>query len=157
MIAQPEAIRGSRSMRVLFALPILFAASPALAQHAPPPPVPYEIDRALSDLAMADRLGEAMGAITRAVMALPVGEVQAAIEDRPVTRADRERRVGDMMGGPRAADRIEYEARRSGRQAQAVGRAAVQSLPAIMGALEQASGAIERAVSNLPDPTYPRR
>ena len=143
-------------MRILFALPALFAASPALAQAAPPP-VPYEIDRAINDPGMADRLGEAMGAITRAVMAMPVGEVQAAIEGRPATPADRNRRVGDMVGGPEAADRVTYKARRSGRQAQAVGRAAVQSLPAIMGALEQASGAIERAVSNLPDPTYPRR
>lgn len=143
-------------MRMLFALPVLFIASPALAQ-VPPPPVPHEVERALNDPAMADRLGEAMGAITRAVMAMPVGEVQAAIEGRPPTPADRHRRVGDMVGGPHTADRIEEEARRSGRQAQAVGRAAVQSLPAIMGALEQASGAIERAVSNLPDPTYPRR
>jgi hypothetical protein len=36
---------------------------------------------------------------------------------------------------------------------QAVNRA----LPALMQSLEQAQQSIERAVANLPDPSYPRR
>jgi hypothetical protein len=32
-----------------------------------------------------------------------------------------------------------------------------QAMPAIMRSLMQAQQAVERAVANLPDPTYPRR
>ena len=40
---------------------------------------------------------------------------------------------------------------------QAATKALVASLPAIMGALGQAQQELERAVANIPDPTYPRR
>jgi hypothetical protein len=36
-------------------------------------------------------------------------------------------------------------------------KALVSSLPRIMGALGEVEQELERAVSNLPDPTYPRR
>ena len=80
---------------------------------------------------------------------------------RPATRADRQRTVRDSIGDPYLAERVADQAAASGRTVQAVSQAAtraiVASLPAILGAVDAARADIERAVGNLPDPTYPRR
>ena len=100
-----------------------------------------------------------MGAMAHAVMNIPVGEMQAAIEGRPVTRADRNRRVGDVAGpdGRAMADHVAGNGAATGRAMQAAGRAMIGALPAILLAVRGAESEIERATSNLPDPTYPRR
>ena len=90
-------------------------------------------------------------------MNLPVGELEAAIEGRPATRADRAAPSRDSIGDPYIEQRIAQQAAASGRTMQAAGKAIAASLPAIMQAIEGASAEIERAVGNLPDPTYPRR
>lgn len=141
-------------MRVLLvALPILLVAAPAHAAPAPAPQLPPE----LSDPAMADKLGRAAGVLTRSLMDLPIGELEAAIEGRPTTPADRSRRVRDSVNDPYLEQRVAAEAAQSGRTMQAATKALVSSLPAIMGALGQMEEQLERAVANLPDPTYPRR
>ncbi len=139
------------------AFPILalafISASPALAA---PPGVPA-MPQVLTDPAMADQLGRVAGVLTKSLMNLPVGEIEAAIEGRPATRADRARTVGDSIGDPHVAERVADEMRSSGRTMQAATKALSASLPAIMRAVEGAKDEIERAVGNLPDPTYPRR
>jgi hypothetical protein len=143
-------------MRLLIATSAsLLIAMPALAAPANVPPAP----KILTDPAMADQLGRMMGAMTRAVMDMPVGELEAAIENRPVTGADRRRRVRDVAAGgdPAVERRIADGAARSGRQMQAAGQAMMKALPSIMESLDQAEAAVERAVANLPDPTYPKR
>ena len=143
---------------LLIALPLMLAAAPAAAAAQSPPPGPGpEVERMLNDPAMADTLGRVAGVLTRSVMNLPVGEMEAAIEGRPVTPADRARTVRDSVGDPDLERRVAAEAAQSGRTMQAAGKAMMSSLPAIMGALGQAQDAIERAVANMPDPTYPRR
>ena len=154
-------------MRLLILSAALIAATPALAapRHVPAPyPPPYAeampgpaVERALNDPRMADQLGRVAGVLTKSLMDLPVGEIEAAIEGRPATPYDRARRVRDEVSDPYLDQRVAAEAAQSGRQVQAVGRAAMSSLPAIMGAMGQAQDAIERAVANIPDPTYPRR
>jgi len=136
---------------IVVLIPALFAASPALS--APPPVLP----QVLTDPAMADQLGRVAGAVTRSLMNVPVGELEAAIEGRPATRADRARTVGDSVGDPYIEQRIAEQAAASGRTMQAASRALAASLPAIMQAIDGARDQIERAVGNLPDPTYPRR
>ena len=138
---------------------LILAAAAAPASAAPPPPAPIAIPRALTDPAMADRLGRTMGAMAHAVMNIPVGEMQAAIEGRPATRADRNRRVGDVAGpdGRAMADHVAGSGAATGRAMQAAGRAMIGALPAILQAVRGAESEIERATSNLPDPTYPRR
>ena len=135
----------------------LLIATPAMAA---PPQVPT-LPPVLTDPAMADKVGRVAGALTRSLMNLPVGEVEAAIEGRPVTREDRRRTVRDSIGDPAVEQRIADQAASSGRTVQVVSQAASKalaaSLPAILQAVEGARHEIERAVSNLPDPTYPRR
>ena len=141
------------------AVPVGAAPPPAPYADAPPAPPPIEMPRALTDQAMADKLGRTMGAMAHAVMNIPVGEMQAAIEGRPVTRADRNRRVGDVAGpdGRAMADHVAGNGAATGRAMQAAGRAMIGALPAILQAVRGAESEIERATSNLPDPTYPRR
>lgn len=136
----------------LLALPLLAFAAPVAAA-----PAPIAIPPVLSDPAMADQLGRVAGALTRSLMNLPVGEVEAAIEGRPVTRADRAKTVRDTVGDPYLDQRVEADAAASGRTMQAATKAIAASLPAIMQAVDSARADIERAVANLPDPTYPRR
>ena len=137
----------------LILIPALVAASPAVAAPLMVPALP----QVLTDPAMADQLGRVAGVLTKSLMDLPVGEIEAAIEGRPATRADRRRTVGDSIGDPQIAQRVAEQATSSGRTMQAATRALASSLPAIMQALEGAKGEIERAIGNLPDPTYPRR
>jgi len=136
----------------LAALPLMLAAAPALAAPAAP-----QLPPELSDPAMADKIGRMAGALTKALMDLPVGEMEAAVEGRPVTRADKAKRVRDSIGGPDAERRVEAQVAQSGRQMQAATKALVASLPAIMAAMDGVEKELERAVANIPDPTYPRR
>ena len=141
-------------MRAAFLfVPILIAASPAAAAPRDVPQIPPE----LSDPRMADQLGRVAGVLTRSLMNLPVGEMEAAIEGRPVTPADRARTVGDSVGDPYLEQRVAAEAAQTGRTMQAASRALMGSLPAIMAALENARDELERAVDNMPNPNYPRR
>jgi hypothetical protein len=137
---------------LIFAFAAL-SASPALAAPPPVPPLP----QVLADPAMADQLGRVAGVVTKSLMDMPVGEIEAAIEGRPPTPADRARTVGDSIGDPWIAQRIAAETAASGRTMQAATKAIAASVPAIMRAVEGARGEIERAIGNLPDPTYPRR
>jgi len=137
---------------LLLALPLILVASPALAAPAAPQ-VPPE----LSDPAMADKLGRMAGVLTKSLMNLPVGELEATIEGRPVTQADKAKRVRDSIGGPEAEQRVEAEVAQSGRQVQAMTKALFASLPAIMAAMDGVEKELERAAANIPDPTYPKR
>ena len=143
---------------------LLVLAAAAAPVSALPPPAPYPeapiaMPRALTDPAMADQLGRTMGAMAHAMMNMPVGEMQAAIEGRPATPADRNRRVRDVAGpdGRAMADHVASNGAATGRVMQAAGRAMIGALPAILQAVRGAESEIERATANLPDPTYPRR
>ena len=141
-------------MRAIWiALPLMLAPVPALAAPREAPQLPRE----LSDTAMADKLGKMAGALTRALMEMPVGELEAAVQGRDPTPADRAKRVRDEIGGPSAERQVEAQVAQSGRQMQAMSKALVDSLPSIMAALGDIEQQLERATANIPDPTYPRR
>jgi hypothetical protein len=138
---------------LLIALPLALAPVPAVAAPKEAPQLPPE----LSDPAMADKLGKMAGALTRALMNMPVGEVEAAAQGREPTAAERTRTVRDQIGGPEAEREVEAKVAASGRQMQAMSKALVASLPSIMKSLEGVERELERATANLPDPTYPKR
>ncbi len=125
------------------------AVAPAVAA---PKPAPITVPPELSDPALADKLGRMSGALAKAVMDMPVGEMEAAIENRPATPADKARRVRDVAarGDPNVERRIAAETAMSGRAMQAMTWSLVASLGNVQAELE-------KAVANLPDPTYPRR
>jgi hypothetical protein len=140
---------------LLIALPALLAAAPLAAQTAPPR-ADRQIPPELSDPAIADQLTRALGPLSRALMDLPIGELEAAMEGRTPTEADRRKRVRDEIG-PDGERELAAQVARAGPQMRAMQKALAASLPSIMKSLEGVEKELERATANLPDPTYPKR
>jgi hypothetical protein len=143
------------AMRLQLALvPLLFSATPALAQ-APAPQVPPQ----LTDPAIADKLANVAQALSKAVLDLPVGEVQAAIERRKPTAGDRKLTVRDL--GRREDPNFERNLRQQMAQAKPMVeqsmKALADALPSMMQGLQQAQKSLERAAANMPQPGYPKR
>jgi hypothetical protein len=126
-------------------------ATPAAAQSRPQPV--QDIQRALNDPAMAERMTNVMQSLSNAMLNLPVGEVQAAVEGRTPTVADKRRTIRDLEP--------DLDVRREISQArpmiQQSMKALGEALPGMIQGLEQAQRSLERAASNMPDPTYPKR
>lgn len=147
-------------MRVLLiAIPFALIAAPAAAQE---PRRDWQVPSELTDPAMADKLGRMAGALAKAMMDMPVGEIQAAVEGRAPTAADRSRRIRDVAGNdPLLQQKIERGVAEGVPRMQAGMRAMAAAMPAMIGALEKAAEDLEReldrATANLPDPAYPRR
>ncbi len=140
-------------MRTLwFVLPLMLASTPAIAAPAEQPALPPE----LSDPATADKLTRMMGPLARALMDVPIGELESAAEGREPTPADRAKRVRDAIG-PDGERQLQESIAASGPKMRAMQKALVASLPALMGALQGVEKELERAVANIPDPTYPKR
>ena len=129
------------------------AATPAAAQTAPA--IPPE----LSDPAMADKLGNVMQSLSNAFLNLPVGEVQAALEGRPATPADKRTTVRDL--GRRDdpdLDRHFQQQIAGSRETMRAGMTAMKTaLPAIMKGVNEARAEMEKALANMPSATYPAR
>jgi hypothetical protein len=132
----------------------LLIAAPAAAE-----PVAPQLPPVLTDPASAQRLTSVLDAITDAVLSMRVGEVRAAVEGRDATPQERAMTVRDMA----RRDDPDFDRHLHGKLA-AVGPTIQQSaqtvnraLPVVMRSLDDAQRSIERAVANLPDPTYPRR
>ena len=150
-------------MRVgLLMVPLALTASPALAQARPAPAATPEaiiVPPELTDPAMADRLGRMMQAMSKAFLNLPVGEIEAAAEGRPATRADRRRTVRELgrKDDPNFERNFERDLAMSGPAIQASMKALAAALPAMMKGLSEAGRELEKATANMPSPTYPKR
>jgi len=139
----------------LMLLPLLIAASPAAAQTAPAAQLPPE----LTDPATAAKLADMMQALSKSFMNLPAGELQAIAEGRKPS-AKEKRMTVRAMG---RADNKNFD--RDFQQQMANTRPMIEqsmkalsaALPAMMQGMTQMQQSLERAVSNLPDPTYPKR
>ena len=141
----------------LLLLPLIICATPALAQPAaePLPQIPSEF----TDPATAEKLANAMQVLSKAFLDLPVGEVQATLEGRKPTSSEKKLTVRDL--GRRDNPNFERELNRQIAEARPMIEHSMKSLaaamPAIMKGMSEAGAAIERAATNLPDPTYPKR
>ena len=141
--------------KILLLLPFLGFAAPAIAQPAPPPQLPPE----LTDPATADRLADAMQGLSQALLDLRVGEVRAALEGRQASPAEKRMTVRDMArrDDPNFDRHVQQDIANVRPLVRQSMTAVNQALPAMMQGLAQAQQALERAVANMPDPTYPRR
>jgi hypothetical protein len=139
--------------KYLIILPLLLAATPAVAQ--PMPQLPPE----LTDPATAQKLTNAMQELSRALLDVRVGGVRAALEGRPATPAERAMTVRDMArrDDPDFERHLQQRMATVGPKMQQSMRAINEALPAMAQGLAQAQQALERAVANMPDPTYPKR
>lgn len=139
--------------RVVLAVPLLFAAAPALAQPAPPP---MQVPPQLLDPHVTDQLVSMAQGLSNALLNLPVGEVQAAAEGRPPTWADRHRTVRDVAreSDPNFDRDYQRQIAEAGPQLRAAHRAVVTALPRVVSDLSRAADDIDRAMQNMPRP-YP--
>ena len=141
------------AMRKTLLLPLLCAASPALAQ--PAPVLPPE----LTNPAAVHQLTGALQQLTQALMNVRIGEARAALEGRDATPRERNQTIGDLArrDDPNFDRHMHQQIASVEPQVQQGVRAVNRALPAIMQSLDDAERAIDRAVANMPDPTYPRR
>lgn len=133
----------------MIALPFALLAAPALAQPAPESGT-IQIPSELTDPRMVERITGITEALSREMLDLPIGEIQAAAEGRAATAADRRRTIRDLE--PDAERRIAE----SGPKIRATMKAFSDALPAITDALSEAAEKIERASANMPQPGYPK-
>ena len=155
-------------MRLLLLSAALFA-SPALAQTKPAPapaPAPRQaapetitVPPALTDPATADKLSRMMGALSKAFLELPVGEIEAAAEGRPATRADRKRTVRQLgrAEDPNFERNLQRDLANSKPMIEASMKAMAAALPAMMKGLSDAGRELDKATANMPSPNYPKR
>ena len=143
-------------MRVAhFALPLAALVTPAVAEAAPSPEETAQIQRQLTDPKWADRLTDAMLAMSKALMNMPVGEVEAAVQGRQPTVADKRRTVESETGMSEQQLRGQIEDSRPAMEAGMKAMAA--ALPAIMKGFSDAQHELEKAGANVPRPDYPKR
>jgi len=143
----------------LILLPLLVCTTPAIAQSAPPQAAFAEAERVLADPSTADRLTNVVQALSNAVLDLPVGQIQAAVEGRPATPADRNTTVRDIArrDDPDFDRDLQRKVAQAGPAVRQSMKAMSQALPEMMQGLQHAQKALERAAANMPDPDYPVR
>jgi hypothetical protein len=141
--------------KALIVLPLLLCASPALAQQAPPPLLPPE----LADPATAQRIAGTVEALSDALLNVRVGGIRAALDGREASPRERDVTVGDLArrDDPDFDRRLHHQLATVAPRIQEGVAAVNRALPQVIEDVDDAQKSLERAVSNLPDPTYPRR
>jgi len=141
---------------VLISLPIAVLAMPSVAMAAPASQdETAQIQHVLNNPQWADRMTNVMVAMSKAFMNMPVGEVEAAIQGRQPTSADRRRTVQSETG--MSEQQLQQKIEESRPRMEAGMRAMAAALPAIMKGFSDAQHEMEKATSNIPRPDYPRR
>lgn len=135
---------------LLAIVPLALAAAPASAARAP-----IGVPPELSDPKFVERITAMTESLSKALLDVPVGEIEAAAEGRAPTDADRNRTIGDV--GRVSRQDLERQIARARPQLEAAMQALARTLPAMTEALSKAAEEVERATANLPQPGYPRR
>ncbi len=139
----------------LIALPIAALIIPSTAVAKPLQDETAHIQRVLNDPQWADRVTNVMLAMSKAFMDMPVGEIEAALQGREPTAADKRRTVQSETG--MSEQRLQQKIEDTRPKMEAGMRAMAAALPALMKGLSDARREMERATANMPRPDYPRR
>jgi hypothetical protein len=131
------------------------AAAPVAAQEPAPTADEMRLPPEMSDPRLADRLVDTLQVLSKAFLSLPAGEVEAALEGRPATSADRTRTIASETGlTENELKRKLDESRPAMKGAQ---KALIAAIPAMMKGFAEAQKEFERAAANMPQPGYPKR
>jgi hypothetical protein len=143
----------------LLLLPLAFCAAPALAQAAPDAPDAIRVPPELTDPATAGRLAHAMQSLSQALLDMRVGNIQAALQGRRATPVERRITVRDLArrNDPDFDRHLNQQIASARPKIEQGIRVMNQALPEVNEDLQRARQSLERALSNLPDPNYPRR
>ena len=141
--------------KALVLLTFLLSATPAAAQDASA----IQLPRELTDPAAQMKLARTMQAVSSAIMNIRVGDLGAALEGREATARERNTTVGDVVrrNDPNFERDVARQVATVGPAVQRSAQAINRALPEVMRDVAQAQRSVERAVANLPDPTYPVR
>lgn len=148
-------------MRVhLLALPLALAAAPVAAQQPAPRTGATSADEMrlppeMSDPRLADRLVDTLQVLSKAFLSIPTGEVEAALEGRPATAADRTRTVASETGLTESELKRKLDESRPAMQGAQ--KALIAAIPAMMKGLAEAQKEFEKAAANMPQPGYPKK
>ena len=140
-------------MRIgLILLPLSLCAAPVAAQ-------PIQLPPELTDPTTGDKLARSMQALSKALMDVKIGELNAALEGRQPTAAERKLTVGDLARSddPQVDRHIQQQIAAARPKIEQSIRALNQALPEVTADLQRAHQALQRAIANMPDPNYPKR
>jgi len=144
----------------LILLPLSLCAAPALAESAPAAPAPsIQLPPQMLDRATAGKLANSMQVLSKALLDLHVGELQAAMEGRQATAAEKKETVRDLArrDDPDIDRHLQQRIAEAGPQIEHSIKALNEALPEVTASLQHAQEALERAMANMPDPNYPKR
>jgi c-di-GMP-binding flagellar brake protein YcgR len=118
-----------------------------------------QVQRVLGDPATADRLVNVVQTLSNALLDLPVGGMQAALEGRIPMPAERHMTVRDMarQDNPNFDRKFERQVAQARPMVHQGMNAMSQALPEIVQGLKEAERGLKRAAANMPDPDYPKR
>ena len=142
----------------LVLVPLSLCATSALAQPvapaAPPEPPIVQIDPAT-----AARLADSMQVLSRVLLDVKVGGVQAALEGRKPTSAEKNTTVRDLArrNDPQIDRHLQQQIAEAKPRIEQSIRAMNEALPEIQRSLAEVQKSLERAMANMPDPNYPKR
>ena len=113
----------------------------------------------MSDPGTVHQLAGTLESLTHALMSVRIGEARAALEGRNATPGERNQTIGDLArrDDPNFERHMHQQIATIEPQVQRGVQAMNRALPAVMQSLDDAQRAIDRALANMPDPTYPRR
>jgi hypothetical protein len=142
--------------KILIFVPLLMCATPALAQDASPA---FQLPRELTDPQSAMKLAAKLQGISNALMNVRVGELGAALEGRQATPRERNVTVGDLVHqkDPNFERHMQQKVATIGPKVLQTMQTLNKTLPQVMHDVDDVQRSVERAVANLPDPTYPQR
>ncbi len=145
-------------MRILFALPLALLAAPVVAapqSSREPIVIPPEV----TSPETAEKLGKMAGVLSKALMDLKVGEIEAIAQGREPNAADKQRTVRDMAvkGDPNFERDVERQVANAGPIMQESMKRLTAMLPVLMKAMEGLGDDLDKATANLPQPGYPNR
>ena len=140
----------------LLALPLaVAAAAPVAAQETAPTADEMRLPPEMSDPRLADRLVDTLQVLSKAFLSLPAGEVEAALEGRPATSADRTRTIASETG--LTENELKRKLDESRPAMKGAEKALIAAIPPMMKGFAEAQKEFEKAAANMPQPGYPKR
>lgn len=142
--------------KILILLPLLLSATPAFAQDGVRA---IQLPPELTDPQSAMKLAAKLQALSNAVMHIRVGDVSAALDGREASPQERNTTIGDLVRrkDPNFDRQVQEKVASIGPKVMRGMLTVQRTLPQVMHDVDDAQKSLERAVSNLPDPTYPQR
>lgn len=135
------------------------AAAQSVAAPAPAETKAIAVPPEFRGPAGAEKLADTMQSLSQALLEMKVGGLQAALDGRKPTRAERNLTVRDLArrDDPQFDRHLQERIVAARPMIEQGVKAFNEALPAITQSLAEAQKSVERAIANMPDPNYPKR